>query len=314
VAEVIEVLGLSKRFGDVEAVSNISFSCGTSEVVGFLGPNGAGKTTTMRMITGYLVPTSGHAKVAGVDILERSLEARRLIGYLPETVPLYAEMTVLDYLNFMALLRGVSRRIVGQRVEKTADLCGLSEHLRVHIGKLSKGFRQRVGLAQAIVHDPRVLVLDEPTSGIDPIQIAQTKQLIRQLGQDRTVLISSHVLPVVSELCERVIIINGGQIVAEDSIENLLAAATDSQSFELEIAGPTEMVQRSLEEVPLVDEVFYRAPHHIIRYSGGQVTQTQILASLTENDFKLLKSRIIPMELEDVFLRLTGSANDNEQR
>jgi len=309
---VIEAFHLSKSFGDFTAVSDVSFRCGRGEVVGFLGPNGAGKTTTIRMLAGYLVPSSGKAEIAGVDVGTHSLEARRLIGYLPETVPLYKEMTVFSYLKFMAQIRGVRKQSAEERVEAIADVCGLSNHLHLHIGKLSKGFRQRVGLAQAIVHDPPVLILDEPTSGIDPIQIVQTKQLIRELGRNRTVLVSSHVLPVVRELCDRAIILKEGSVVVEDSIEGLLASASNAHRFELEIMGPTESIRRVLQEIIGVEKILENSPYWTIECLGDEDFQAEIYSALAGNELELVSSRALPVDLEDIFLDLTTAHRSDD--
>ena len=241
---MIEVNNLTKYYGKRLAVDNISFSVEKGEIVGFLGPNAAGKTTTMRIITGYLGPTKGTVKIAGYDVLTHSLEARRHIGYLPEAVPLYADMAVRDYLTYMANLRSVPSAKLKNRVDDVIEQCHLGEYVDVHIGKLSKGYRQRVGVAQAIVHEPEVLILDEPTIGIDPIQIASTRQLIRDLGKERTVLISTHILPEVSVLCERAIIIDHGRVVAQDRIENLSSIVTGSRRVRLRGRRPNQEDRR----------------------------------------------------------------------
>ena len=230
---MIRVENLAKYYGTRLAFDNISFTVEKGEIVGFLGPNAAGKTTTMRILTGFLMPTRGDISVAGHDMLSHSLEARQHIGYLPETIPLYTDMTVRSYLNFLARLRGLDKTRIKTRIEEVVDICHLEEYIDVIMGKLSKGFRQRVGVAQAIIHEPEVLILDEPTIGIDPIQVAATRQLIKELGKESTILLSTHILPEVSVICERVIIIHEGRIVAEDRIENLSSKISGSKQIRL---------------------------------------------------------------------------------
>jgi len=228
---MIEVRDLTKRYGDIDAVRGISFSAEKGQVVGFLGPNGAGKTTTMRIITGFMPPTSGTVKVAGFDVLEESLEARRRTGYLPENPPLYNDMTTRSYLRFVGKIRGVARAELDDAVDRAMTKCGLADVGSRVVGHLSKGFRQRVGLAQALLHEPSVLVLDEPTIGLDPRQIIDIRSLIRELSGERTVILSTHILPEVQQLCDKVVIINRGRIVVEDSIEELTRARSLEEVF-----------------------------------------------------------------------------------
>ena len=237
---MIEIDHVWKYFGDFPAVTDISFSVEKGEVLGFLGPNGAGKSTTMKMITGFLPPSAGTVSVAGYDIVTNSLEARRHIGYLPETVPLYTDMDIADYLSFMGKIRGMSSPDIRRRIDEVASVTGLEGYLKTHIGKLSKGYRQRVGIAQAILHEPDVLILDEPTIGIDPIQVVDTRQLIKSLGGEHTLIISTHILPEVSMICERVIIIHEGQIVAVDKPENLAARLQGVERIEVDARGPSK--------------------------------------------------------------------------
>ena len=246
---MIRIEHLTKYYGERLAVDDLSFSVDQGEIVGFLGPNGAGKSTTMRIITGFLMPTRGDAWVGEHNMATESLEGRRHIGYLPEVVPLYTEMTTRAYLEYVARLRGVERRAVRGRVDDVVEQCALEEYYNVQTSKLSKGFRQRVGLAQSIIHDPEVLILDEPTIGIDPIQVAQTRQLIRKLGENRTILLSSHILPEVSMVCERVIIIHQGRIVAEDSIDRLSSMVSGAERLRLRVDGPADEVAAALEAV-----------------------------------------------------------------
>ena len=239
---MIELKNVTKYFGDYPAVTDISFKVEKGERVGFLGPNGAGKSTTMKMITGFLPPSSGKVTVAGNDIVSESLEARRHIGYLPETVPLYTDMFVDEYLKFMGTIRGMSRDKITPRLGEVINLCGLEEYRTTIIGKLSKGYRQRLGIAQAILHEPDVLILDEPTIGIDPIQVVETRELIRSLGGDHTLIVSTHILPEVSTICERVIIIHEGEIVAIDTPGELGTRLRGGERINVQIKGPRREV------------------------------------------------------------------------
>ena len=228
---MIEVANLSKRYGDLAAIRDVSFTAADGQILGFLGPNGAGKTTTMRIITGFMPATSGTVRVDGFDIFEQSTEVRRRIGYLPENPPLYNDMTVDPYLRFVAKLKGMSRSDVASAVERVIETCGLTGVRERLLGHLSKGFRQRVGLAQALIHDPPVLVLDEPTIGLDPRQIIEIRGLIRTLGGKRTVVLSTHILPEVSQVCDKVVIINDGRIVAEDTLAGLTRGRSLEEVF-----------------------------------------------------------------------------------
>src|SRR3989304_1052366 len=235
---MIKVSGLTKDFGARRAVHNLSFDAQQGEIVGFLGPNGAGKTTTMRILTGYMPPTDGEAIVAGYDVVEESLEVRRRVGYLPETVPLYTDMTVFDYLKFMANLRHLPE--AEERIEETLALVGMEDRGVGYIGKLSKGMRQRVGLAQALLHRPEVLILDEPTIGLDPGQGVEVRNLIREIGKERTVLLSTHILSEAQNICDRVLIINKGKIVAENTTENLQARLVGAERVILRVRGEAD--------------------------------------------------------------------------
>jgi len=228
---VLEVRNLTKRYGDIVAVRDVSFSAAQGQILGFLGPNGAGKTTTMRILTGFLPATSGTAKVAGFDVFTESAEVRRRIGYLPENPPLYAEMTTEAYLRFVARIKGMTRDTIEDGIDRVVKLCGL-EAVRTRLLKhMSKGFRQRAGLAQALIHDPPVLVLDEPTIGLDPRQIIEIRSLVRELAGQRTVILSTHILPEVSQICEKVVIINDGQVVLEDEMKNLTRSGSLEDIF-----------------------------------------------------------------------------------
>ena len=308
---MIEVSDLTKNFGDFPAISSLTFSVEQGEILGFLGPNGAGKTTAMKIITGFMPPTSGTVEVAGFDIVEHSLDARKHIGYLPETVPLYTDMTVSDYLSFMGTIRGMSSTEIKSRRSEVIDLCRLDEYQTTIIGKLSKGYRQRVGIAQAILHEPDVLILDEPTIGIDPIQVVETRQLIKDLGKDHTLILSSHILPEVSMICDRVIIIHEGQIVAIDDPINLGTNLSGIERVELEVKGPNREIISVLESVRGVEEI-ERIPvsggayhRYHITVSLGQDIRTDLASKVIENGWGLLKLQSLGMTLEEIFLRLT---------
>src|SRR5438132_2085981 len=232
---MIKVEGLTKRYARTVAVDNISFEVEKGGIVGFLGPNGAGKTTTMRVLTCFLPPSSGSANVAGFDVLENPLEVKKRIGYLPESPPLYPEMEVHEYLTFVGRLKGIAGSDIGRRVEEASERCAIADVRTKLIGKLSKGYRQRVGLAQAIIHNPEVLILDEPTSGLDPTQIIETRDLIRSLAGDHTIVLSTHILPEVSQTCQRVVIINKGRVVAVDSPENLTARLRGAETLYVQV-------------------------------------------------------------------------------
>src|SRR5580692_4574415 len=257
---MIKVEGLTKRYARKIAVDNISFEVEKGQIVGFLGPNGAGKTTTMRVLTCFLPPTSGSAQVAGFDVLEHPMEDKKRIGYLPETPPLYPEMEVHEYLEFVGRLKGVPSADLTKRVTDVSEKCAVADVRKTLIGKLSKGYRQRVGLAQAIIHNPDVLILDEPTAGLDPHQIIETRDLIKGLAGDHTIILSTHILPEVEQTCERVIIIAKGKLVAVDTVANLTSRLRGAESVSVEVAaadGVPEMamVQRKLEQVAGVSRV-----------------------------------------------------------
>jgi len=302
---VIRVENLTKYYGKRLAVDNISFNVERGEIVGFLGPNGAGKTTTMRILTGFLAPTQGEVWVADYDMSQHSLEARQHIGYFPEAMPLYSDMTVRSYLDFSSRLRGLDKNRIKTRVEEVVDICHLEEYIDVLIGKLSKGFRQRVGVAQAIIHEPGVLILDEPTIGIDPIQVAMTRQLVKELGKERTILLSTHILSEVSVTCDRVIIINEGRIIAEDRIENLSSLVSGSRRIRLEVEGPAEKVAERLRQIEGVLQVSYEDPHYIVECPAGQDPRGKIMQAIVQSGWNLLSLESMEMSLEDIFLKLT---------
>ncbi|MBI2165328.1 MAG: ATP-binding cassette domain-containing protein [Chloroflexi bacterium] len=307
---MIEVENLTKYYGDFLAIENISFKVNKGEVVGLLGPNGSGKTTTMRILTGFMPPSSGTARVAGHDIVDQGLEARRMIGYMPESVPLYTDMTVSDYLAFMGALRGMDKKRIARRIDAVIDLCRLGDYRHDFIGKLSKGYRQRVGIAQCVLHEPAVLILDEPTIGIDPIQVVETRQLIKNLRGEQTVLVSTHILPEVSMICQRVVIIHEGQVVAEDTPENLSERLQGNERLEIEIRGPAADVMSAIRGLKGVTDVRRdgggdRAQYTIYSRRGADLRE-QLAALVVSRGWGLLKLNPMSMTLEEIFLRLTS--------
>ena len=309
-AEVmIEAKNLTKYYGSFLAIEEISFRVEKGEIVGFLGPNGSGKTTTMRILTGYMPPSSGSAEIAGQDILSNSLEARRQIGYLPETVPLYTDMPVDDYLSYMGKLRGMRQPHLNARIDRVIELVRLEQYHDTLIGKLSKGYRQRVGIAQAILHEPQVLILDEPTIGIDPIQVVETRDLIKDLGREHTVLLSSHILHEVSTVCQRVLIIHEGALVAEDTPANLAKRLQATDRVEAEVRGPNKEVVDGFRGIQGVTDVSSTGAGdqrvYTIESSGGDTVSEEIARVAVQNGWGLLRLTPVSMSLEEIFLRLT---------
>ena len=301
---MIDVEDLSKSYGPRMAVDDISFHVERGEIVGFLGPNGAGKTTTMRMLTGYLPPTEGRASIGGFDTFSQSLEARRRIGYLPETVPLYPEMAVADYLDFMAALRKVPNRRAA--VQRAMEATHVEDRARMNIGKLSKGYRQRVGLAQALVHDPDVLILDEPTIGLDPRQIIEVRELIKGLAGQHTILISTHILPEVEQVCSRVLIIHRGKLVAEDTPKNLGARLRGAERIGLQVTGDGAKLQKALAAVPGVQSVqVVNDGRYEVAVTPGQDLRAQLAETVVKGGWGLLELAPVGMSLEEIFLQLT---------
>ena len=314
---MIKVQGLTKRYARTVAVDNISFEVEKGQIVGFLGPNGAGKTTTMRVLTCYLPPTAGTATVAGFDVMESPMEVKRHIGYLPETPPLYPEMEVTEYLTFVGRLKGITASDVSRRVNEVTERCAVGDVRSKLIGKLSKGYRQRVGLAQAIIHNPDVLVLDEPTAGLDPKQIIETRDLIKHLAGDHTIILSTHILSEVEHSCDRVVIINKGKLVATDSVENLTNRLRGSEAIALEVAasnGPLEasQVQQRLEQVSGVSRVLSREAKdgrlgfEVESLQGRQV-RGDLARAVVNAGWNLHELRAVGLSLEDIFLQLTAS-------
>ncbi len=315
---MITVKELTRKYARITAVNHISFSVAKGQIVGFLGPNGAGKTTTMRMLTCFLPPTSGTATVAGFDVLEQSLEVRKHIGYLPESPPLYQDMETTDYLRFVGRLKGMAGAELEKRVDYVMGRCAVTDVKTRLLGKLSKGYRQRVGLAQAIIHNPDVLVLDEPTAGLDPKQINETRALIKDLAGEHTIILSTHILSEVEQTCEQVIIINKGEVVATDSVVNLQARARGVETVVLEVAAApgavldAAQVQQRLSQVPGVAQVLVKG-----RRDGAAVFETEsrkgelkrgdLARAVIEAGWDLNEMRPEAMSLEEIFLRLTGS-------
>src|SRR5688500_14376487 len=307
---MIEVQHLTKRYGPVTAVDDVSFKAERGEILGFLGPNGAGKTTTMRILTGYMPPTDGKAIVAGYDVLEQPIDAKRRTGYLPETPPLYPDMTVRDYLDFCARIKGVPRAGRKARIDTVMGRTRIADMASRHCAKLSKGYRQRVGLAQALLHNPDVLILDEPTAGLDPKQIIETRQLIKELGGDHTVILSTHILPEVSQTCNRVVIINKGRVVAVDSPENLTSRLRGSETMYVQIDAFGADAREALQAVAGVTSVSVNqvkdniAGYEVASESGRDVRR-ELAAAVVTRGWGLLELRPMRMSLEEIFLHLT---------
>lgn len=301
---MINVVGLTKDYGSRRAVNNLSFSAQKGEILGFLGPNGAGKTTTMRILTGYMPPTSGTVTIGGHDVIEDSLAVRRIVGYLPETVPLYNDMTVREYLRYMADLRGLKKS--RQRIQDTLGMVQMEDRAEGYIGNLSKGMRQRVGLAQALLHQPEVLILDEPTIGLDPKQVVKFRELIRSIGKDRTVLLSTHILPEVQQVCDRVLIINNGHIVAEDTPEQLQARLTGAQRVAVRVRGSVTALLPALQALPGVSQVSALAEDQMtFETYPGEDARPLVARAIINAGLDLLELRPINLSLEDIFLQLT---------
>jgi ABC-2 type transport system ATP-binding protein len=314
---MITVKGLTKRYARTVAVDNISFEVAKGQIVGFLGPNGAGKTTTMRVLTCFLPPSAGTAIVAGFDVLDQPMEVKKRIGYLPESPPLYPEMEVVDYLTFVGKLKGLSGPDLNKRVNEVAERCAISDVKTTIIGKLSKGYRQRVGLAQAIIHNPDVLILDEPTAGLDPKQINETRELIKSLAGDHTIILSTHILPEVDQTCEQVIIISKGRLVATDSVANLHNRAQGAQAVLLEVEGrdgaiDATSVQHRLEQVAGVSRVLLRESRgkgslFEVESLKDRSIRGDLARMVVESGWNLNELRPAAVTLEEIFLQLTGS-------
>ena len=307
---MIEVQHLTKRYGPITAVDDVSFKAERGEILGFLGPNGAGKTTTMRVLTGYMPATDGKAIVAGYDVLEQPVEAKRRTGYLPETPPLYPDMTVSDYLTFCARIKGIPRSERATRLHSVMERTQIADVAARHCGKLSKGYRQRVGLAQALLHNPEVLILDEPTAGLDPKQIIETRRLIKGLGGDHTIILSTHILPEVSQTCNRIVIINKGRVVAVDTPDNLTARLRGSETMYLQIDSMGGDAEAALSLVPGVTRVAVSDRRdgiagYEVESEHGRDVRRQLAAAVVSHGWGLLELRPMRMSLEEIFLQVT---------
>jgi ABC-2 type transport system ATP-binding protein len=313
---MITVKELTKRYARNTAVDHISFQVEKGQIVGFLGPNGAGKTTTMRILTCFLPPTSGTATVAGFDVLEQPLEVKKRIGYLPEMPPLYVEMRTDEYLTFVGKLKGLRGSELRQRVDAVCERCAIADVKKKLLGKLSKGYRQRVGLAQAIIHNPDVLILDEPTAGLDPKQINETRDLIKSLAGDHTIILSTHILPEVEQTCQQVIIINKGKLVATDSVNNLQSRARGAETVLVEVAGrngdvDSAAVQRRLEKVAGVSRVVFKEKRQNrssfeVESQKNRFARGDLARAVVESGWDLNELRPTAVSLEEIFLQLTG--------
>jgi ABC-2 type transport system ATP-binding protein len=314
---MIEVEQLSKSYGPIRAIDDISFTVEKGEILGFLGPNGAGKSTTMRILTCFMPPTSGTARIAGYDIFTDSLQVRRRLGYVPENAPLYTDMPVASFLNFAAEVKGLSRRERLRQIAQVMADCGISDVQHRYIGKLSKGYRQRVALAQALLGSPEVLILDEPTIGLDPRQIIEIRQLIKHLAGQKTIILSTHILPEVSMTCQRVIIINRGRLVAVDTPENLTSKLQKSPRLLVRVEGPATEVVRILGAVPGVQTVKQEdsGPGQVMTYTveaeKERDVRKDLAATIVQQQWGLLELRPVDLTLEDVFVRLVTEEKEN---
>jgi ABC-2 type transport system ATP-binding protein len=312
---MIEAEGLTKFYGSIGAIKNVSFQIEKGEVVGFLGPNGAGKSTTIRILTCYMPPSAGTARVEGFDVMENSLQIRQRIGYLPESVPLYNDLTVSRFLRFAAGSKGVEARRMSVEISRVVSACGLEKNTNRIIRNLSKGFRQRVGLAQALLNDPSVLILDEPTIGLDPTHIIEIRRLIQKLSEERTILLSSHILPEVAQLCRRVIIINKGEIVATDSPSNLTSQLQKTVKIVLEVSGPSQEFAKVIENMAGVQKVSLErngTSRFVIETDPATDMRPEIAAMAVQKGCGLLELRTMQLSLEDIFMQLVTEESSEE--
>jgi len=318
---MIEVKNLTKNYGDFTAISNVNFNVKSGEIMGFLGPNAAGKTTTMRVITGYLSPSAGSVTVDGHDVYDEGMQVKKIIGYLPEKPPVYPELAVRSYLKFVAEIKGVATREIAKSVDLAMEKASVANVANKLIGTLSKGYQQRVGLAQALVHNPKVLILDEPTVGLDPTQIIEVRNLIKSLKDSHTVVLSTHILPEVSMTCSRVVIINQGNIIAEDTPSNLTKAVTSDEKVELIISGGEAQnikdLIASLDGVISVDMTSYepqQALKALVHVKSSFDHMPAIAHKLISSNFKLHQMRTLEMSLEETFLKLISKMKGVEQK
>jgi ABC-2 type transport system ATP-binding protein len=301
---MIQVEGLTKDYGPRRAIDNLTFNAQKGEILGFLGPNGAGKTTTMRILVGYMPPTAGKASVAGFDVVEQSLEVRKRVGYLPETVPLYPDMSVYGYLKFMADLRHLPD--ADERIEDVLEIVHMEERANGYISNLSKGMRQRIGLAQALLHQPEVLILDEPTIGLDPAQILEVRNLIREIVKERTVMLSTHILSEAQQVCDRVLIINNGKIVVEDTPANLQTSLAGSQRISLKVRGDPDGLETVVLAVPGILRAQNRADGVLeFESTPGLDHRPEVARAVIGAGYDLLELRPVSLSLEEIFLQLT---------
>ena len=319
---MIEVSGLTKTYGNKRGITDISFTINEGEIVGFLGPNGAGKSTTMNVITGYLSATAGAAKVAGIDILENPLEAKKHIGYLPQDPPLYLDMTVEEYLNFIYDIKGVKKEDESRKahIDRICEMVGITQVRSRVINNLSGGYKQRCGLAQALVGDPDVLILDEPTVGLDPKQIIEIRNVIKDLGRNRTIILSTHILLEVSAVCERVLVINNGRLVADDTPTHLSALLTGEHKLEYRIAGPKDkivQVLRSVDGVKVVTPTIEAEPgafEYLVESAEHLDVRKLIFSALSKAGYPVLLLKNQDLSLEDVFIQLTADQKSSAKR
>jgi ABC-2 type transport system ATP-binding protein len=317
---MIEVRNLTKDYGTARAIENVSFTVPTGQIMGFLGPNGAGKTTTMKIITGFMPPTEGQVLIDSLDAIDHSLEVRRKIGYLPENTPLYTDMDVVGYLTFVQRLRGIPQSEHSVRTRRMIELCGLGEVLKKDIGELSKGYRQRVGVAQAMIHDPEILILDEPTVGLDPNQIVEIRDLIKELGRAKTLILCTHILPEVDATCDRVLIVNRGKIVADGTPASLRAAASGHDRLTVEIKGPSDQIRSALEGLPGAarvakgdgadaEPVGAGCSRFVVESASGHDLRETVFAMVRDRQWILMEMHREATRLEDVFRQLTVGAD-----
>ncbi len=304
---MIDVKGLTRYYGEKRAISDVTFHVNKGEVLGLLGPNAAGKTTTMRILTCYMPPTSGTATVGGYDILEQSLEVRKIIGYLPENPPLYTDMVVHDYLTFVSHLKGVEKNRIKSEVDSVIEKTNLGDVRNRIIGKLSKGYKQRVGLAQALLNNPQIVILDEPTVGLDPKQIIEIRQLIKGLSGEHTVILSSHILPEIEQTCERVVIINEGKVVAEDTVENLTNRMRGVQRINLQVEGDQDAVKKALQSVDAIQKMNVTMKDNVceVEVESPQDIRKDLARVIVNNGLGLLELSTERFTLEEIFLHLT---------
>lgn len=316
--DLIEVKNLSKRYGKITAIKNLNFTVEKGEILGFLGPNGAGKSTTMKIITGFIPPSSGTVIVNGFDVQQNDFEVKKSIGYLPENPPLYNDMTVISYLKFVAELKGIPKKSIMPRVKEVIDMLNLGDVSKRLIKNLSKGYKQRVGLAQAILGNPKVLVLDEPTIGLDPNQIIEIRDLIKKLSHDRTIILSTHILPEVSQLCQRVVIINKGEIVATDTTENLANSVKENNVLDLRIIGIPEVIMNSIKSIRNVSKVEFLGEKEPGAFDYRVYSEVNVdirhdlFENLTKNDCKIIELKTVNVSLEEIFLQLTTNEEKEE--